>query len=349
MGSRFKQAFCLLLSGFSMSVVTVYIMNVYFYKNVLKSNRFDKTFQVLGNNAIQSTYKNPEHEDIELKELLKDQITISEKANSCKWPPVGLYGREVLNKTVIPYDDLARIYSFMKKGHHIPSCRPYQKVAIIVPYRNREQQLKIFFNNVLPRIYRQKQEFGIYLVEQADDHPFNRGMLSNIGYEHAMQEDMYSYDCIVIHDVDMLPEDDRNLYFCNDTVAYHLAGKMERKNYSMIYPGFFGGISSVSTEQYKKCNGFSNAFFGWGAEDDDFKRRLNNAGFHISRPLEKFSHCGDVEHIKAEPAKQRFKVYRKVGRTWKYEGLNSLQYQLIQKERKQLYVWIYVRTKYVIV
>lgn len=56
-------------------------------------------------------------------------------------------------------------------------------------------------------------------------------MLSNIGYEHAMQDDMYSYDCIVIHDVDMLPEDDRNLYFCNDTMAYHLAGKMERKNY----------------------------------------------------------------------------------------------------------------------
>lgn len=73
-----------------MSVVTVYIMNVYFYKNVLKFNRFDKTFQVLGNNAIQSAYQNPEHEDIELKELLKDQITILEKANSCKWPPVGL-------------------------------------------------------------------------------------------------------------------------------------------------------------------------------------------------------------------------------------------------------------------
>jgi hypothetical protein len=36
-------------------------------------------------------------------------------------------------------------------------------------------------------------------------------MLTNIGYHHAMCD--YHYDCIVIHDVDILPEDDRNLYY----------------------------------------------------------------------------------------------------------------------------------------
>jgi len=55
-------------------------------------------------------------------------------------------------------------------------------------------------------------------------------MLTNIGYHHAMHD--YHYDCIVIHDVDILPEDDRNLYFCNNETAYHLAGRMERNKYT---------------------------------------------------------------------------------------------------------------------
>jgi hypothetical protein len=55
----------------------------------------------------------------------------------------------------------------MKDGHYKPlNCTPVKKVAIIVPYRDRESQLKIFLNNVIPRIYRQQLEFGIYIVEQ---------------------------------------------------------------------------------------------------------------------------------------------------------------------------------------
>ena len=55
----------------------------------------------------------------------------------------------------------------MVDGHYKPfNCTAIQRVAIIVPYRDREKQLKIFMNNVIPRIYRQQLEFGIYIVEQ---------------------------------------------------------------------------------------------------------------------------------------------------------------------------------------
>jgi hypothetical protein len=61
-------------------------------------------------------------------------------------------------------ESLTKIYSFMKDGHYKPlNCTPVKKVAIIVPYRDRESQLKIFLNNVIPRIYRQQLEFGIYI------------------------------------------------------------------------------------------------------------------------------------------------------------------------------------------
>lgn len=39
----------------------------------------------------------------------------------------------------------------------------------------------------------------------------------------------------------------------------------------------------MTVEQFKKVNGFSNKFWGWGGEDDDMSNRINQAGYFISR------------------------------------------------------------------
>ena len=37
--------------------------------------------------------------------------------------------------------------------------------------------------------------------------------------------------------------------------------------------GYIGGVISFTATSYRRINGFSNLYFGWGGEDDDLRQR----------------------------------------------------------------------------
>lgn len=105
-------------------------------------------------------------------------------------------------------------YPWIQKGGHSQpeNCLAQHRVAIIVPYRCREEHLKIFLNNLHDFGHRQQLDFMIMVVEPIANQTFNRAKLLNIGSLEALK--MYPWECFVFHDVDLLPEDDRILYSC---------------------------------------------------------------------------------------------------------------------------------------
>ena len=50
------------------------------------------------------------------------------------------------------------------------------------------------------------------MVEQNGNGTFNKGRLMNTGFDFAREIYEYNFDCYIFHDVDMLPENDNNLY-----------------------------------------------------------------------------------------------------------------------------------------
>ncbi|VDK49827.1 unnamed protein product [Cylicostephanus goldi] len=103
-------------------------------------------------------------------------------------------------------------------------------MAVIIPYRNRPMHLPILLNNFHPFLTDQELDYSIFVVEQVSNQTFNRGKLLNIGFVEALK--IYDWQCFLLHDVDLLPEDKRNLHVCPQSNPRHMAVAMDKYNYS---------------------------------------------------------------------------------------------------------------------
>ena len=86
----------------------------------------------------------------------------------------------------------------------------------------------------------------------------------------------------MFHDVDLLPEDDRNLYTC-PAQPRHMSVAIDKLKYKLPYKRLFGGVSAITVKHFNTVNGFSNQYWGWGGEDDDMAKRLARNNLTITR------------------------------------------------------------------
>uniref|UniRef100_A0A8W8K2N3 Beta-1,4-galactosyltransferase n=1 Tax=Magallana gigas TaxID=29159 RepID=A0A8W8K2N3_MAGGI len=260
----------------------------------------------------------------------------------CPLIPPGLAGKLKVDKTPKTIEAIEKKYEMLKDGKFKPkNCTARQKVAILIPFRDRESHLGIFLNHMHAFLMKQQLEYGIYVVEQTKGLEFNRGFLFNVGYKEALKDS--DYDCFVLHDVDLLPENDHNIYTCPVDQPKHLAIASEKWQYKLPYTSYFGGVSALTREQYEAINGFSNEFFGWGGEDDDFYNRVAWAKMSVYRLISDVGRYSALEHKPGAANPKRNDIISKgKERMWK-DGLNSLKYEIIQKTYKKLYIHIIVK------
>lgn len=57
---------------------------------------------------------------------------------------------------------------------------------------------------------------------------FNKASLMNVGFVEARA--LAEFDCFIFHDVDMLPQDDRNFYVCSPQPR-HVGAYVDKWNY----------------------------------------------------------------------------------------------------------------------
>jgi hypothetical protein len=152
------------------------------------------------------------------------------------------------------------------------------KLAIIVPYRDRQDHLDVFVPHMHEFLKDKGIDYTIFIAEQSDNRPFNYGKLCNVVTKEVGKE--YTY--FAFHDIDMLPMNDECDYGYPDSPT-HLSTHVEAHNNNLPYPQYFGGVIVISREDFENANGYSNEYWGYGFEDLDLLYRLERSGAYLEK------------------------------------------------------------------
>ena len=194
-----------------------------------------------------------------------------------------------------------------------------KKLSIIIPYRDREEHLKIFLKIIKRKI--NVPNYDVLIVEQDNEKPFNRAKLLNIGFD--LKKDESDYFCF--HDVDMIPEEADYSYVEQPT---HGISGIKPYGYGLSSNSYYGGVNFFNKEDFIKINGYSNEFWGWGGEDNDLLLRIKTKGFLLHRRLNKFDTLYHERALKNTPEYK--KNVERITTPYDYdsEGLNTLKYTI---------------------
>jgi hypothetical protein len=161
------------------------------------------------------------------------------------------------------------------------------RLSIVVPYRDRPEQLARFVPHLNAYFTRDKLDkdipWRLTIVEQAAGKDFNRGLLKNIGF--LLTEAEADYVCF--HDVDYLPiwadyrPPDRptRIVWHGAELAPLFPGSADAITHD--YQTFFGGVVLFPTADFRRINGYSNDYWGWGFEDNDAAERCRTEDLAI--------------------------------------------------------------------
>jgi len=203
-----------------------------------------------------------------------------------------------------------------------------KKIAVLFPYREQiEQERSLQLKNTLDYYNKlNNSDIDMYIIEQGNNKPFNRGVLLNAGHDIIKKSNIDYYN-EVHHDIDIQPDETLIKYFYSDNV---IAGKQKKD------PHFFGTLSVLPLDVMDKVNGYSNNFWGWGKEDDNLSLRIRNKNIKIYNADSKIANMTSLPHIHSIKLnlnnKNMNQIHKKDIKSGHKSGLSDLQYSIINRE-----------------
>jgi len=223
-------------------------------------------------------------------------------------------------------------------------CVPTTHLAVIIPCRDRDSHLRIMLRQLYPILQRQLSHFKIFVVEQNSPAVFNKAAMMNIGFLEA-EKRFPEMNCVMFHDVDHLLEDDRSLMKCGEE-PHHYAAAMDEWNYRLIYTGAFGGVVTMRPQVFRKVNGYSLQYFGWGGEDDDMGDRVRHYWPVTRPPMEvcrysTIKHDADGSNPRNEKRHGLMSNQHAKYANGTFDGLSDINYQLYDVKFRPMYTFVH--------
>jgi hypothetical protein len=226
---------------------------------------------------------------------------------------------------------------------------PDQRLTVVIPFRDRDEHLRQQIPVLSATLDEQRIRHRFVVVEQEAGGLFNRGKLINVGIQHTAADS--DYYCL--HDVDAVPVVAN--YQCPSqpvrlvNTIRTAEGEKRRTNY------YFSGAVSIRKEQVFAANGYSNEYWGWGKEDDDFFFRLLIAGYlpfyDTQGTFYDLPNPQQQQVVRNGPAtpphvrlnrERRSRLLRGLSNP-QDDGLNTLRYEVLESSGSPLFEKIRVR------
>ena len=238
-------------------------------------------------------------------------------------------------------------------------------IALVVPYRpqaeqDRAAQLAAFLEHTARFLSASAAaRFVVIVAQQSDDNrKFNRGALLNAGFREAQR--LGTLASVIFHDVDLLPSAGLLRHYCAPPArgeCVHLAGAGAWSKYDLAgyADAFLGGVAAFQPDDFARCNGFPNDYWGWGLEDDQLRLRAAASGVRVVRPPAGAGRFDDLDELAllgalnrpAERARKRHLLNERflelrgaplpLDAGWRDEnGLRGLRYAARERRAQQL-------------
>jgi hypothetical protein len=190
-----------------------------------------------------------------------------------------------------------------------------RRLGIIVPYRHRKAHLDAFIPHMQEFFELDPTHRGIscaiLVVEQADDLPFNRAALLNIGFQYLKN----SIDYICFHDVDTLPIAADYRWPEQPSMLLSEGLPFEPEFIRQL----FSSVVIMQKGHFEAANGFSNQYWGWGFEDVDLRERLLRCGLnpkHRAGAYRRLPHTDLGSHADGSPTSDHLKNQKLYAEQW---------------------------------
>jgi beta-1,4-galactosyltransferase 1 len=199
--------------------------------------------------------------------------------------------------------------------NHIQNCLDDFEIIIV-------EQLGGSLNTSLPQYYSE-------IISDRDEEFFNLGRTINIGFDYLSSK-IKDDDIFIFHPVDLLPIDVDYKIYQNTKFCY--------RDHSPD-GAFYKSIGFISSE-YKKINGFSNNYWGWGLEDDDLFTRISIHGISFDKKIDNYTRLtndgngvtDDEHYMPLYNFNQQFVYHIRSTKDYNISGLNNLRYEVVETE-----------------
>ena len=162
-----------------------------------------------------------------------------------------------------------------KRGGGEPTEKTY---IFVVPYRagpgqeERRGQLEVAIKSIQEAFTKYGKKYKIIIVEQANAHPFNLGLLKNIGFLEGERrvpgKNMYLH-----YNTDYTI--DSNVPFPKQLEEFDGNGVLDIFTFSFVDIPRLGGASCIGSDTFKKINGFPINMFGYAPDDAIIRARID--------------------------------------------------------------------------